>query len=296
MAELIPECLTDLNRLSEFASISSNYSSDDKEMYKQLINSCSRFILSFLRTDSLKYRTVSDEIHNGEGSDTILTKYTPILSVSSLYSDSTHDFDDATLVDADDYYIENADAGIVRLKHGEFPSALYSVKISYSTGYSLIPINNYSLVFNEGGDDLTATISAGNYNASALAAELQTQLNATGNDTHTVTYSEVTHKLTFSSDGDALEFKWTSSTQLGYEIGVDTSSDYTGATEYDTDYPLLSIPEDIALACNQLVRWLHTEIVDNNIGKIADDQYSFDFSNIPMYILDNIKHHQRITK
>lgn len=52
-----------------------------------------------------------------------------------------------------------------------------------------IDSTNNSLIFNEGGSNLTATIDAGSYTLTTLAAEIATQMDAVGSNTYTVSVS-----------------------------------------------------------------------------------------------------------
>jgi len=63
-----------------------------------------------------------------------------------------------------------------------------------------IDSTNNKLDFNEGGAELTATLSSTTYTLAALASEIQTQLNATGALTYTVSVS-VDDKVTIAADG-----------------------------------------------------------------------------------------------
>lgn len=68
--------------------------------------------------------------------------------------------------------------------------------------YIVIDSTNNKLQFQEtAGTTLTATLTAGSYTPSALATEVQTQMNTTGGTpAYTVSYSAVTRKFTIASD------------------------------------------------------------------------------------------------
>lgn len=82
--------------------------------------------------------------------------------------------------------------------------AYQAVKLDYDLipDYLIIDQNNNKLEFQEtAGTTLTATLTSGTYTPSALATEVQTQLNATGGTpAYTVSYSAVTRKFTIASD------------------------------------------------------------------------------------------------
>lgn len=77
-------------------------------------------------------------------------------------------------------------------------------KIDYDLIPSMIVINskNNKLQFQEvAGTTLTATLTSGTYTPSALATEVQTQMNTTGGTpVYTVSYSATTRKFTIASD------------------------------------------------------------------------------------------------
>lgn len=72
-----------------------------------------------------------------------------------------------------------------------------------SNGYFKVTSSNNKIDFKESGigSELTATLTVGVYNPTTLAAEIETQLNAEGGDSYTVTYSENTGLWIVESDG-----------------------------------------------------------------------------------------------
>lgn len=93
---------------------------------------------------------------------------------------------------------------------GIYPDATTStlgfevVKLDYDLlpEYIVIDSTNNKVQFQETtGTTLTATLTAGSYTPSALATEIQTQMNTTGGTpVYTVTYSATTRKFTIASD------------------------------------------------------------------------------------------------
>ena len=61
--------------------------------------------------------------------------------------------------------------------------------------------NNNKIYFAEGGS-LTATLTNGYYTRNDLASEIKTQMDATGAETYTVSYNNITGKYTFSATGN----------------------------------------------------------------------------------------------
>jgi len=378
MSNLIPECLTTTVRLSEMQRPSSSFSSEILDMYVQLINLSSRHILSRIRRDSLKYKTVSNELHSGEKCSYILTNYQPVISISSLYDDTEHDFGAATLIKGSKYHIANANIGKIQLYSGQFTDGISNVKVSYVSGYSSFFVSSYNIVFNDGGSNITATVSSGRYNANELGTAVKNALFTNGTEqedessqdtgsydassdnnrvtlssgsmtpdayigytftfdatsgsieqgnsykitdngsdwieidttlsgletvsewnikaTYTVTYSEVTHKYTISSSHSSFELVWSSCSRIAYILGYDSSANDTGSTSYTADYPALGIPADLVGACTGLVRWLHAEVSQNDIGMLSvEGRGSVDFSNVPKWVDDIILSYRRLT-
>lgn len=81
-------------------------------------------------------------------------------------------------------------------------ATLFKLDYDLTPSYIVIDSSNNKLQFQESaGVTLTATLTAGSYSPSALATEVQTQLNTTGGTpVYTVTYSAVTKKFTIASD------------------------------------------------------------------------------------------------
>lgn len=104
-----------------------------------------------------------------------------------------------------------------------------------SSGYFVISSSNKKINFSEGGGELTATLTEGDYTATELAAEIKTALEAAGAATYTVTYSTTTGLWTIASDGATFSLLWSTGTDtataLHSTIGF-AVSDYTGALTY----------------------------------------------------------------
>jgi hypothetical protein len=69
-----------------------------------------------------------------------------------------------------------------------------------------------------------AAIPPGNYNATTLAAQLETTMDAIGGGAFTVTYSQSTHKYTITTTGAAFQILTTASNNIANEIGFTTDS------------------------------------------------------------------------
>ena len=134
------------------------------------------------------------------------------------------------------------------------------------SGNGLITIGSKKYIdFNEGGGELIATLTEGNYNGNSLATEIKTQLDAAGGQTYTVSYSESTAKITISAPSN-FSLLWktgthgsdNTDTHVGTVIGFDDSADDSGTDEYTSDNRRIHYP-----AC----------YASNNLGAA----YSIDF-------------------
>jgi hypothetical protein len=93
--------------------------------------------------------------------------------------------------------------------------------------FDVVTGENDTLDFDEGGGLLTATLTQGSYTMAALAAEIQTQLNAAGALTYVVTVDE-NNAFTISTSA---QFDILDSAALWVQIGFDAAagkSTYTG--------------------------------------------------------------------
>ncbi len=100
--------------------------------------------------------------------------------------------------------------------------ALTSVQIPVS--YYNVNSNNNSIIFNEGGADLTATITPGVYDTSSLPAAIKTAMDAKSGSSYTVTYSSITSKLTIAITAGTYTIKGDSKLNTStYIMGFSTS-------------------------------------------------------------------------
>lgn len=77
--------------------------------------------------------------HHDGGVDNIVLRRRPLVSVTSIHDDLSHEFDSGTLVAASDYIAGRSELAIVRLKIGTFIYGRGNVQVIYVAGYSTIP-------------------------------------------------------------------------------------------------------------------------------------------------------------
>lgn len=85
---------------------------------------------------------------------------------------------------------------------GSLSYEVFKLDYDLTPSYIVIDSSNNKIQFQESaGTTLTATLTSGSYTPSALATEVQTQMNTTGGTpVYTVTYSALTKKFTIASD------------------------------------------------------------------------------------------------
>ncbi len=96
---------------------------------------------------------------------------------------------------------------------------------------------------NDSGPAFTATLTAGTYTGGSLATEIETQLEASGADNYTVTYSSSTGKFTLVDDTGGWALEWdtgsNTATSAGPLLGFDISADDNGATDtFTSNFPV----------------------------------------------------------
>ena len=142
----------------------------------------------------------------------------------------------------------------------------------------IINNSNNTIHFNEGGDDLVATITEGNYTISTLMSALKTAMELVGGLTYTFTENTLTNKITISASGTySLLFNGGTETYLdstrtvykensigsilGYKrTDLSGSTSYTGQNQYNINgenYLLMEIKD---------LENLNGSVVGNTIG------------------------------
>lgn len=151
------------------------------------------------------------------------------------YRDELDRFRVRTFVNADGFGVSETDR----------PSAEDVLTTDPTTTFKITAGVNNKLDFNEGGGDLVATITAGTYTGSELAAEINTQMDSAGAD-FTVTYSSSTGKFTIADDAGTVALLWASGgngsqnddISIAFTLGFDDSADDAAAASHTGDFPV----------------------------------------------------------
>lgn len=78
---------------------------------------------------------VYTEFHNGDRTDLLILNKVPVRSITDIWDDSERDFLDASKIDSDDYFIDDEDAGFIRLLSGTFGKGKKNIKTVFEAGY-----------------------------------------------------------------------------------------------------------------------------------------------------------------
>ena len=78
------------------------------------------------------------EQYDGDGSDTLVVRQWPLMSVASLFDDPLRVFGAATQIAATDFVLYK-NTGIIRLDGLAFSTGIQNVKVTYDAGYTDTP-------------------------------------------------------------------------------------------------------------------------------------------------------------
>jgi len=311
LAILIPEALTDLNRMEDLLSPSTSFPSESKDALIQIINATTRMFLTQSHHGSFKYKSVT-ETKDGGNHHLLVMNYFPIVTITSIHVDNNLPpaFGTEALIDVDCYEIRidhygdaTPNSGVIRRKLGTWTSGRSNVQVIYTAGFSNYFVQtgiNDQIVIDEGGAAITVTFTEAIYNATTLATEIAAELNASvsTSNTYTVTYSLISHRFRIAvASGETLNILWeaagTRHKEFGKMIGFDTSVEDTGAEIYVADYPALGVPEDLVDGITSIVRWRYAEAYEKRVGKTSesksDETFSYDHNAIPDYMISQIE-------
>lgn len=257
---------------------------DDDDYLEQLIM---RSSLDIERYCDRKFRArnygnggYDPEYQDGSGSRYLRTRQYPIISITNLYDDNERDWGSTYLKASTDYYIHNAEAGIISLesdavKGTNFLKGWGNIRLEYVAGYDhhyVIDDENDRIDFEEtASTELTANLTGDVYTAADLCTEIDTQLTAAGASVYTVTFDRFTGKFKIASDrsggGGTFKILWSSGTNayrnIGRTLGFEVSADDADAASHTSDFGALGIPDDLELACILLT---HRRFRDSLLG------------------------------
>lgn len=139
-------------------------------------------------------------------------------------------------------------------------------------GRFVIGATNKYIDFDEGGAELTATITPATYNAQTLCTEIKTQMEVAGALTFTVTYSETTGKFTVAATGN-FTLRWQSGTNTantaGVPLGFAVAANDTGAATYTGDYVSIHTSEAIDCDFGEALEYDFVAVLGHNFTAAA---------------------------
>lgn len=256
--------LANITQLKEYL----NYTSSDKDtFFENVLNRVTSKFNEFCDRELTECEVT--EYYDGDGTRELYLKHFPIVKVVSCYDDPLRTFGSGDLVSLDDILIY-AELGKIRLFDNEdaFSKASQNIKINYWGGYKILEVfsgENDKLNWTEdGGTELTATLTAGRYDIQGLCDHLKTLMDAQGG-TYLIKYNHGSNHITISETASdaSLVFKWSTGTNAsvscGWLIGADTSSDSTAATEWESDYEIFPLPDELIQACIEQASWIYRQ-------------------------------------
>ena len=137
-------------------------------------------------------------------------------------------------------YLDNANDVSTSSENSTFPATNITgdrrVKVWRSNGYYNVTSSNNEILFNEGGSDVTATITAAEYTSgSSFLSAVESAMEAASPNTrnYTVSYDATTGKIRIAVTSGTFEVKWGSSSAADM-LGFDPTDD-SGASAYIAD-------------------------------------------------------------
>jgi hypothetical protein len=98
-----------------------------------LLNRLVEWATSFIQTycGRIFFQGSYDEYHDGDGSDSVLSRQFPIVSVDTVEVDG--------VVKDSSSFVVYAPIGMIRLKSGVFPRGKNNIRLMYTAGYASLP-------------------------------------------------------------------------------------------------------------------------------------------------------------
>lgn len=209
------------------------------------------------------------EYYDGQGKNFLLVRNYPIYSISEINEDITRTFGSTDEISSSDYLLADKNIGKIRLWNNEsiFSTGKENVKIVYKAGYSRFKVvsgaNNYIDFKEDGGSELNAVISAGEYDAVDFVSAVKSALDAVGAKTYTVIYNFLTKKIKITAPSGTITLLWSTGTNAyrsaGSLMGFNVSADDTAAASHEADYARTGLPENLEYCASAIAEKLYEE-------------------------------------
>lgn len=139
-------------------------------------------------------------------------------------------------------------------------------------GLFVVSNSNHHIDFDEGGAELNAVLTNGNYNGQTLATEIKTQMDAAGG-TYTVTYSESTGKFTIYRAAGNFTIRWNTGTNKANDanglLGFSDAADDTGADTFTSDTVVCHTNEYIDFDLGSALEYDSIALLNHNLSATA---------------------------
>lgn len=109
--------------------------SNDDTYDDKIDNFIERIENTVVKNYNVSYGSERTEYYDGDGTDTLIVKHRPIMSVSTLNDDPDQDYASGDDISSDDYTIYK-ESGIIVLDNYSFTKSHRNVKITYKAGYN----------------------------------------------------------------------------------------------------------------------------------------------------------------
>ena len=159
---------------------------------------------------------------------------------------------------------------------------IVSICLPY-TWYNIVAGINNSLTFTKGGTDYVATIAAGNYTGTTLAAALKIAMNtADPAQLYDVTFSDTTYMFVFTADTTGFQLNFTVSPNLASVLGFTDGGLVPGSPSLIFNSTTLAnlLPDTYIQICSNLV-----EGIDNGVPIITSAPATSD--NVMAHVIIN---------
>lgn len=123
----------DLVSIQQAESFLGIESGEGGNILQTIVTDVSAFLANYTGRSDWGPSSERTEYFDG-GRDYVLLNYWPSVTIGSIYDDPDKDFGADTILDADDYHVDNH--GIIWLRIGNLAEGVGSVKVTYTAGYA----------------------------------------------------------------------------------------------------------------------------------------------------------------
>ena len=183
-----------------------------------------------------------------------------------------------------DNFIRNADITFYASGHPQFPveymqddALTLPWRSRHGTGtgngnWYIMTSTNRKIDFDEGGAEISITLTNGTYNGQTLCTEIKTRMNAAGGQAYTVTYDEVTAKFTISAPGN-FTLRWLTGTNTlvnaALALGFTRAANSTGDKTYTSINRVIHTNASVYFDFGEAKKYDSVALINHNISSAA---------------------------